>query len=82
MLPSRDHLTLLLGTPTAGTIRSDEISYQYRLAPCGVKSSMVANLRIPFGDTGELHRADASYFRYSVAVDLTSSNATATVELN
>jgi hypothetical protein len=81
-LPTRDALTKLLGKPTATIARSDEVSYQYCLAPCDATSSPVANLRFSFGQQGELHRADATYFRYSAVVDLTTFRPTATVELH
>jgi hypothetical protein len=81
-LPSRDALTQLLGMRSATIARPNEMSYQYCLAPCAAKSSMVANLRFSFGDNGELNRANATYFRYSAVVDLTSSKPTATVELH
>jgi hypothetical protein len=81
-LPTRDALTQLLGIPTAAIARSEEISYQYCLAPCDSNSSMVANLKFSFGDHGQLRRADASYFRYFVVIDLISSKATASIELH
>ena len=81
-LPNRDTLTQLLGMPTAGIASSDESSYQYCLAPCDSKSSMVAKLKFSFGNYGELRRADASYFRYFVVVDLYSSKAIANIELH
>lgn len=81
-LPTRDDLTQLLGIPTAAIARSDEISYQYCLAPCDSNSSMVANLKFSFGNRGELRRADMSYFRYFVVIDLISSKATASIELH
>ncbi len=81
-LPTRDALTQLLGTPTAAIARSDEISYQYCLAPCDSTSSMVANLRLSFGNYGKLHRAEASYFRYFAVIDLISSRPTAIIELH
>jgi hypothetical protein len=80
-VPTRDALTQLLGAPTATIARSDEISYRFCLAPCDAQSSMVANWRFSFGNNGELHRAYATYFRYSAVVDLTTSYPTATVEL-
>jgi hypothetical protein len=82
LLPARDELTQLLGNPTAATARSEESSYQYCLAPCDSNSPMVATLKFSFGNHGELRRAHASYFRYSVVVDLISSKATATIELH
>ena len=81
-LPTRDAQTQLLGSPTNAIAGSDEISYRYCLAPCDSRSLMVANLRFSFGNHGELHRADASYFRYSAVVDLISSRPTATIELH
>lgn len=81
-LPARDDLTQLLGIPAVTIARPDEISYQYCLAPCDSNSAMVAHLKFVFGDHGELRRADASYFRYLVAIDLISSKATATIELH
>jgi hypothetical protein len=82
MLPNRDALAPLLGTPTDAIARLGEMSYQYCLAPCDSTSSMVANLRFSFGKLGELHHVDASYFRYSAVIDLNSARATATVELH
>jgi hypothetical protein len=82
MLPNRDALAPLLGTPTDAIARLGEMSYQYCLAPCDSTSSMVANLRFSFGKLGELHHVDASYFRYSAVIDLISARATATVELH
>ena len=81
-MPHRDALAQLLGAPSAMIARSNEVSYQYCLAPCAAKSSMVANLQFSFGNNGELNRLDATYFRYSAVVDLTSSKPTATVELH
>jgi hypothetical protein len=81
-LPTRRALTQLLGAPTATIAQSDEVLYQYCLAPCDPKSSMVASFKLLFGIDGQLRRADASYFRYFVAVDLISSKATATIELH
>lgn len=80
-LPTRNALTQLLGTPASSNARGDNISYEYCLAPCDSNFLKVANLRFSFGSNGELHRVDASYFRYSVAVDLISSRPAATVEL-
>jgi len=79
-LPTRDTLTRLLGAPLL-PVRPNEISYQYCLAPCAERSPRVANLKFAFGNDGDLHRADAAYFRYSAVVELTSSKPTATVEL-
>jgi hypothetical protein len=79
-LPTRDTLTRLLGAPLPPA-RPNEVSYQYCLAPCTEKSPRVANLKFAFGNGGDLHRADATYFRYSAVVDLTSAKPTATVEL-
>jgi hypothetical protein len=79
-LPNRDTLTQLLGAPLPPA-RPNEVSYQYCLAPCAEKSPRVANLKFAFGNDGDLHRADAAYFRYSAVVDLASAKPTATVEL-
>jgi len=81
-LPARDELIQLLGTPTSMVARSNEISYQYCLAPCDSKSPMVADLKFAFDRSGDLLRFDAKYFRYLFAVDLDSSKAIATIELN
>ena len=81
-LPNRDALMQLLGMPTSAVARSNDISYQYCLAPCDSKSPMVANLKFAFGRVGELLRADANYFRYLVVIDLNSSKAIATIELD
>jgi hypothetical protein len=81
-LPARETLMRLLGAPTGASARTDEVSYQYCLAPCAAGPAMVADVVLAFGSDGELHRVDASYFRYSVAVDLISSKATATVQLH
>jgi len=81
-LPTRNALTKLLGTPTTATVRSEELSYAYCLAPCDSNFAMVANLKFAFGSNGELDRVDATYFRYSAVVDVISSRATATVKLN
>ena len=80
-LPTRDALKQVLGTPTALVARSNELSYRYCLAPCAAEASMVASLIFVFGHNGDLRHADATYFRYSVVVDLTSSRPIATVEL-
>ncbi|QJR16211.1 hypothetical protein [Usitatibacter palustris] len=80
-LPTRDDLTRLLGPPPASMGASDEVSYQYCLAPCDASSAMAANVKVSFGNRGEMQRVDASYFRYFVAIDLVSSRATARVEL-
>jgi hypothetical protein len=82
MLPDRDALARLLGTPTNAIARSGETSYRYCLAPCESRSSMVANLSFSFGNLGELRHVDASYFRYSAVIDLVSAKATATIELH
>jgi hypothetical protein len=82
MLPNRDALARLLGAPTNAIARPGEVSYQYCLAPCDATSSMVANWSFSFGNQGELHRVDASYFRYSAVIDLVSARATATIELH
>jgi hypothetical protein len=81
-LPNREALTRLLGPPPAAIAGSDEVAYRYCLAPCDANASMVASVKLAFGRDGALQRADASYFRYAVAVDLASSKATATVELH
>jgi hypothetical protein len=81
-LPDRDALTQLLGSPAAAIARADERSYRYCLVPCDDGRSMVASLKFSFGNRGELLRADASYFRYFLVVDLVSSKATAHIELH
>ena len=81
-LPNRDALRQLLGPPTAANPRHTEMSYQYCLAPCGASGAMVAKLGFNFGVDGELQRVQASYFRYSAVVDLTSAPPTATIELH
>jgi hypothetical protein len=80
-LPTRLALTKLLGMPTTATARSEELLYEYCLAPCDLNFSRVAKLKFAFGSNGELNRADATYFRYAAVVDLISSRATATVKL-
>jgi len=81
-LPTRDLVRSLLGPPTAAIPRNNEVSYQFCLAPCDPRLSMVASLSLAFGVQGELQRAQASYFRYSAMLDLTSSRPTATIELH
>lgn len=81
-LPTRNVLIQLLGSPTTAIARSDEMSYEYCLAPCDSNFLMVAKLRFSFGSNGALHRVNATYFRYSVEVDVVSSRPTATIKLH
>ena len=81
-LPTHDVVRRLLGPPTAAIPRNSEISYQFCLAPCDSRLSLVASLRFEFGIQGDLQRAQANYFRYSAIVDLVSPKPTATIELH
>jgi hypothetical protein len=81
-LPTLDQLRQVLGPPTAWRSRSNEISYEYCLAPCDLGSSQIAHLGFSFGDHGELQRAEVRYFRYSATVDLISSEPKAIIKLD
>ncbi len=81
-LPNRDALTRLLGAPSGALVRAEVIWYRYCLAPCGAPDTLAADLRFSFDDEGNLKRADARYFRYSVVVDLDATHPLATVELH